>query len=98
MEQYTQVGSSSKSTVETCTVSEEQELEQYTQVGSSSRSRSWNSTPRSKVEYRSRRGVHCTQVKDQVVGQYQGSTKRFRQSRLTNSGLVYEPKMRGEGG
>ncbi len=55
VEQYTQVGNSSQSTVEAVTVSEEQELEQYTQVGSSSkstvetgtvRSRSWSSTPR----------------------------------------------------
>ncbi len=38
VEQYTQVGSSSKSTVETGTVNEEQELEQYTQVGNSSQS------------------------------------------------------------
>ncbi len=34
----------------------------------------------------------------QLLARYQGVTKRCRLSWLTNSALVYEPKMQGEGG
>ncbi len=42
VEQYTQVGSSSQSTVETGTVNEEQELEQYTQVRGGVQEQMWS--------------------------------------------------------